>query len=180
MQENATPAKCFSRGDGSDAVPHSCFCTQKDLHDLLNLSFRAGLLCSCASRSRTYDGGVKVPCLTAWRWRIMQNSIAYFPLFHKRCAAFLQLFSVRCLPHLRRFESFFGLCGRDPAFSISFHVFTKGKFCGMRFSKNTVRRGHKIHIAKVKFIFFLIFLIIFSKDCIFCCDSGTLDVIKIS
>ena len=67
----------------------------------------------CASRSRTYDGGVKVPCLTAWRWRIMQNSIAYFPLFHKRCAAFLQLFSVRCLPHLRRFESFFGLCGRD-------------------------------------------------------------------
>ena len=25
MQENATPAKCFSRGDGSDAVPHSCF-----------------------------------------------------------------------------------------------------------------------------------------------------------
>ena len=89
-------------------------------------------------------------------------------------------FSVRCLPHLRRFGSVFGLCGRDPAFSISFHVFTKGKFCGMRFSKNTVRRGHKIHIAKVKFIFFLIFLIIFSKDCIFCCDSGTLDVIKIS
>ena len=134
----------------------------------------------CASRSRTYDGGVKVPCLTAWRWRIMQNSIAYFPLFHKRCAAFLQLFSVRCLPHLRRFGSVFGLCGRGPAFSISFHVFTKGKFCGMRFSKNTVRRGHKIHIAKVKFIFFLIFLIIFSKDCIFCCGSGTLDVIKIS
>ena len=89
-------------------------------------------------------------------------------------------FSVRCLPHLRRFESVFGLCGRAPAFSISFHVFTKGKFCGMRFSKNTVRRGHKIHIAKVKFIFFLIFLIIFSKDCIFCCGSGTLDVIKIS
>lgn len=89
-------------------------------------------------------------------------------------------FSVRCLPHLRRFGSVFGLCGRGPAFSISFHVFTKGKFCGMRFSKNTVRRGHKIHIAKVKFIFFLIFLIIFSKDCIFCCGSGTLDVIKIS
>lgn len=62
-------------------------------------------------------------------------------------------FSVRCLPHLRRFGSVFGLCGRGPAFSISFHVFTKGKFCGMRFSKNTVRRGHKIHIAKVKFIF---------------------------
>ena len=89
-------------------------------------------------------------------------------------------FSVRCLPHLRRFGSVFGLCGRAPAFSIFFHVFTKGKFCGTRFSKNTVRRGHKIHIAKVKFIFFLIFLIIFSKDCIFCCGSGTLDVIKIS
>ncbi len=38
----------------------------------------------CASRSRTYDGGVKVPCLTAWRWRIVQNSISYFPDFHKR------------------------------------------------------------------------------------------------
>lgn len=62
-------------------------------------------------------------------------------------------FSVCCLPHLRRFGSVFGLCGRDPAFSIFFHVFTKGKFCGMRFSKNTVRRGHKIHIAKVRFIF---------------------------
>ena len=95
----------------------------------------------CASRSRTYDGGVKVPCLTAWRWRIMQNSITYFPLFHKRCAAFLQLFSARRPLHLGRFGSFFGLCGRDFAFSISCHVFTKGKFCGMRFSKNTVRRG---------------------------------------
>ena len=28
---------------------------------------------SCASRSRTYDGGVKVPCLTAWRWRTGKN-----------------------------------------------------------------------------------------------------------
>jgi len=93
----------------------------------------------------------------------MQNSIAYFPLFHKRCAAFLQLFSVRCLPHLRRFGSVFGLCGRGPAFSISFHVFTKGKFCGMRFSKNTVRRGHKIHIAKVRFIFFPDFSYYFLK-----------------
>ena len=27
----------------------------------------------CASRSRTYDGGVKVPCLTAWRWRTGKN-----------------------------------------------------------------------------------------------------------
>ena len=30
-----------------------------------------GFFSSCASRSRTYDGGVKVPCLTAWRWRII-------------------------------------------------------------------------------------------------------------
>ena len=29
-----------------------------------------GVLSSCASRSRTCDGGVKVLCLTAWRWRI--------------------------------------------------------------------------------------------------------------
>lgn len=72
-------------------------------------------------------------------------------------------FSVRCLPHLRRFGSVFGLCGRGPAFSISFHVFTKGKFCGMRFSKNTVRRGHKIHIAKVRFIFFPDFSYYFLK-----------------
>ena len=28
---------------------------------------------NCASRSRTYDGGVKVPCLTAWRWRIIKT-----------------------------------------------------------------------------------------------------------
>ena len=31
-------------------------------------------------------------------------------------------FSVRCLPHLRRFGSVFGLCGRGPAFSISFRT----------------------------------------------------------
>ena len=135
MQENATPAKCFSRGDGSDAVPHSCFCTQKDLHDLLNLSFRAGLLCSCASRSRTYDGGVKVPCLTAWRWRIMQDSITYFPLFHKRCAAFLPLFSVRCLLHLRRFESFFGFAAKVLLFPYPAMFLRKVSFAGCVFQK---------------------------------------------
>ena len=32
-----------------------------------------GFFFSCASRSRTYDGGVKVPCLTAWRWRTGKN-----------------------------------------------------------------------------------------------------------
>ena len=31
-----------------------------------------GVLSSCASRSRTCDGGVKVLCLTAWRWRIIK------------------------------------------------------------------------------------------------------------
>ena len=28
---------------------------------------------SCASVSRTRGGGVKVPCLTAWRWRIVMS-----------------------------------------------------------------------------------------------------------
>ena len=51
--------------------------------------------------------------------------------------------------------------------------------CLLYTSKRSLH-GHKFYLAKVKFIFFLIFLIIFSKDCIFCCGSGTLDVIKIS
>ena len=33
--------------------------------------------------SRTFDGGVKVPCLTAWRWRIVQDIIPYSLFFHK-------------------------------------------------------------------------------------------------
>ena len=34
----------------------------------------------CARKSRTFDVGVKVPCLTAWRWRIMYP--AYKALLH--------------------------------------------------------------------------------------------------
>ena len=180
MQENATPAKCFSRGDGSDAVPHSCFCTQKDLHRGLKLSRGAGLFTQLRQQESNLRWGSQspLPYRLAMAHHAKQYSI--FSAVPQEVRRIFAAFSVRCLPHLRRFGSVFGLCGRAPAFSIFFHVFTKGKFCGTRFSKNTVRRGHKIHIAKVKFIFFLIFLIIFSKDCIFCCGSGTLDVIKIS
>ena len=89
----------------------------------------------CASRSRTYDGGVKVPCLTAWRWRIMQDSITYFPFFHKRCAAFLPLFSVRCLLHLRRFESFFGFAAKVLLFPYPAMFLRKVSFAGCVFQK---------------------------------------------
>lgn len=46
------------------------------------------------------------------------------------------------------FGSVFRLCGRDFAFSISCHFFTKGKFCGMRFSKNTARRGTRFILQR--------------------------------
>ena len=39
---------------------------------------------NCASRSRTYDGGVKVPCLTAWRWRIKSSEV-WNPLTKTYC-----------------------------------------------------------------------------------------------
>ena len=148
MQENATPAKCFSRGDGSDAVPHSCFCTQKDLHDLLNLSFRAGLLCSCASRSRTYDGGVKVPCLTAWRWRIMQNSIAYFPLFHKRCAAFLQLFLCAVCRICGGLGRFLGFAAGALRFPYPSMFLRKASFAGCVFQKTQSAGGTRFILQR--------------------------------
>ena len=56
-------------------------------------------------------------------------------------------FARRPLPS-QRFLSFFRLCGRDFAFSISCHFFTKGKFCGMRFSKNTARRGTRFILQR--------------------------------
>ena len=130
----------------------------------------------CASRSRTYDGGVKVPCLTAWRWRIMQNSIAYFPPFHKRCAAFFAAFSMRCLLHLRRFSSLAAEVLRFPHPSLFLQTVS---FAGCVFQK-APSAGAQNSSCKGKIYFFLIFLIIFSKDCIFCCGSGTLDVIKTS
>ena len=39
--------------------------------------------------------------------------------------------------------------------------------------------GHQIHLARVKIVFFIIFIIFSAKSCIFCCGSGTLDVINI-
>ena len=56
-----------------------CRCRGKTCLQITKTAYRAknsvdGTVFSCASRSRTYDGGVKVPCLTAWRWRI----VAYY------------------------------------------------------------------------------------------------------
>jgi len=48
------------------------------------------------------------------------------------------------------------------------------------FFKKHSPQGAQDSYCKGEIYFFLIFLIIFSKDCIFCCGSGTLDVIKIS
>ena len=48
------------------------------------------------------------------------------------------------------------------------------------FFKKHSPQGAQDSYCKGEIYFFLIFLIIFSKDCIFCCASGTLDVIKIS
>ena len=130
-------------------------------------------------------GESKSPAFTAWRWRIMQNSIAYFPLFHKRCADFLQLFSVCCLPHFAAvwvgfgFSSMFtGPCvpqGAQDSYCKGSSMFCKRQYfllrfwyTGCDFGKNTVRRGHKIHIEKVKNLFFPDFcrhkLIIFGME----------------
>ena len=95
-----------------------------------------GLFSGCASRSRTYDGGVKVPCLTAWRWRIMKDSIAYFLPFHKRCATFLQLFSPSSFAAVAAVRPGF----RDLPQSICFFLFLpcflrKASFSGSPFQK---------------------------------------------
>ena len=111
------------------------FTENKKPHEHWISQHSCGFFSSCASRSRTYDGGVKVPCLTAWRWRIMQDSITYFPLFHKRCAAFLPLFSVRCLLHLRRFESFFGFAAKVLLFPYPAMFLRKVSFAGCFFQK---------------------------------------------
>lgn len=128
--------------------PPFLFCTQKDLHDLLNLSFRAGLLCSCASRSRTYDGGVKVPCLTAWRWRIMQNSIAYFPLFHKRCAAFLQLFLCAVCRTCGGLGRFLGFAAGTLRFPYPSMFLRKASFAGCVFQKTQSAGGTRFILQR--------------------------------
>lgn len=114
---------------------------------------------SCASRSRTYDGGVKVPCLTAWRWRIMQNSITYFPLFHKRCAAFLQLFSARRPLGLGRFSGFAAGILRFPYPAI---FLRKVSFAGCVFQK-TQPAGAQDSSCKGEIYFFLDFSYYFLK-----------------
>lgn len=57
--------------------------TNENPHNSLKVSEPCGFFDGCASRSRTCDGGVKVLCLTAWRWRIIQDSIPYFCPDHK-------------------------------------------------------------------------------------------------
>ena len=97
----------------------------------------------CASRSRTYDGGVKVPCLTAWRWRIVQLSIAYFLPFHKRHLAFLHLFScsVGCI------------CGCFCIFHFLPCFFKRQVLKNVIFKKYCLS-GCKTHLAEVNNIFF--------------------------
>ncbi len=85
--------------------PPLSFCTVqphfgKGCKSPVSLFRMTGLLVAPAV-SRTSRWGVKVPCLTAWRWRIVQDIIPYFfvfpqgkvPLFRflrRLCAAFLQ------------------------------------------------------------------------------------------
>ena len=100
-----------------------------------------GFFFSCASRSRTYDGGVKVPCLTAWRWRIMQNSIAYFPLFHKRCAAFLQLFLCAVCRTCGGLGRFLGFAAGALRFPYPSMFLRKASFAGRVFQKTQSAGG---------------------------------------
>ena len=52
--------------------------SNKTPHEHWFFQHPCGVFSSCASRSRTCDGGVKVPCLTAWRWRIASSTMAHF------------------------------------------------------------------------------------------------------
>ena len=103
---------------------------------------------SCASRSRTYDGGVKVPCLTAWRWRIMQNSIAYFPLFHKRCAAFLQLFLCAVCRTCGVLGRFLGFAAGPLRFPYSSMFLRKASFAGCVFQKTQSAGGTRFILQR--------------------------------
>ena len=76
--------------------------TNENPHNSLKVSELCGFFDGCASRSRTCDGGVKVLCLTAWRWRIIQDSIPYFCPDHKST-------DKKTLPAHSR-ESFFFIC----------------------------------------------------------------------
>ena len=72
---------------------------------------------------------------------------------------------------------------RDELLILAKKYFTRMKKMGKKvivtFSGNNDFTVIKYLFNKYNIYFFLIFLIIFSKDCIFCCGSGTLDVINI-
>lgn len=102
----------------------------------------------CASRSRTYDGGVKVPCLTAWRWRIMQNSIAYFPLFHKRCAAFLRLFLCAVCRTCGGLGRFLGFAAGTLRFPYPSMFLRKASFAGCVFQKTQSAGGTRFILQR--------------------------------
>ena len=93
-QLNNVTAQLKTAQDGP-APPDTAAGYKQNPHGLLKCSKPCGFFNSCASRSRTYDGGVKVPCLTAWRWRITENIIAYFCSFHKMSVPFFCLQRVR-------------------------------------------------------------------------------------
>lgn len=116
----------------------------------------------CASRSRTYDGGVKVPCLTAWRWRIMQNSIAYFPLFHKRCAAFLQLFLCAVCRTCGGLGRFLGFAAGALRFPYPSMFLRKASFAGCVFQKHSPQ-GAQDSYCKGEIYFFPDFSYYFLK-----------------
>ena len=72
-------------------------------------------------------------------------------------------FSVRCLPHLRRFGSVFGLCGRGPAFSISFHFFYERQVLRDAFFKKHSPQGAQDSYCKGEIYFFPDFSYYFLK-----------------
>ena len=88
-------------------------------------------------------------------------------------------FSPQHLERLRRFLSFFGLLDAVFMLSISCHVFYERQVLKDAIFKKCGLSEHKIHLARVKIVFFIIFIIFSAKSCIFCCGSGTLDVINI-
>ena len=136
---------------------------KKNHADIVSIS---AWLDGCASRSRTYDGGVKVPCLTAWRWRIMQNSIAYFPLFHKRCATFLQLFLCAVCRTCGGFGRFLGFVAGILRFPYSSMFLRKVSFAGCVFQKTQSAGGTRFILQRWN-LFFSWFFLLFSQKTVF-------------
>ena len=124
------------------------FTENKKPHEHWIFQHSCGFFSSCASRSRTYDGGVKVPCLTAWRWRIMQNSIAYFPLFHKRCAAFLQLFLCAVCRTCGGLGRFLGFAAGALRFPYPSMFLRKASFAGCVFQKTQSAGGTRFILQR--------------------------------